>query len=127
MAEAKEWFVYVLQSTVANRTYVGSAVDVKRRLRQHNGEIKGGGKHTQANRPWVIAAVFGPYVNRSEAFKAEIKLKHSKKGKNRINWNPSDSDMCRGLGPNDPRCTVTIKDETDGPKEQNRSGSGTTD
>lgn len=104
MPENKDWWVYVLQSQSNGHTYVGSAVDPLRRLRQHNGLIVGGGKHTAANRPWEIKAIFGPYLNRSTAFKAEIKLKHSKRGANRINWNPKDSDMCKGLGKNDPRC-----------------------
>jgi len=38
-------FVYLLQSN--NNTYVGATVDVNRRLRQHNGEIKGGAKATK--------------------------------------------------------------------------------
>jgi predicted GIY-YIG superfamily endonuclease len=33
-------FVYLLMSK--NNTYIGATVDVNRRLRQHNGEIKGG-------------------------------------------------------------------------------------
>ena len=37
-------FVYLLQSN--NNTYVGATVDVNRRLRQHNKEIKGGAKAT---------------------------------------------------------------------------------
>ena len=36
-----KYYVYLLKSTVSNRTYVGYTVNIKRRLRQHNGEIKG--------------------------------------------------------------------------------------
>ena len=39
-------FVYVLRSTTG-RTYIGATVDLNRRLRQHNGEIKGGAKATR--------------------------------------------------------------------------------
>jgi structure-specific endonuclease subunit SLX1 len=39
-------FVYVLRSTTG-RTYIGATVDLDRRLRQHNGEIKGGAKATK--------------------------------------------------------------------------------
>lgn len=39
------FFVYLLLSTNHN-TYVGATIDVNRRLRQHNGEIKGGAKAT---------------------------------------------------------------------------------
>jgi structure-specific endonuclease subunit SLX1 len=38
-------FVYLLMSK--NNTYIGATVDVNRRLRQHNGEIKGGAKATK--------------------------------------------------------------------------------
>ena len=37
----KQYFVYLLESTNHN-TYVGATIDLDHRLRQHNGEIKGG-------------------------------------------------------------------------------------
>jgi structure-specific endonuclease subunit SLX1 len=40
-------FVYLLEST-SGATYVGATVDVDRRLRQHNKEIKGGAHATAA-------------------------------------------------------------------------------
>lgn len=43
--EKKECFVYLLVAT-NNNTYVGATVDVDRRLRQHNKEIKGGARAT---------------------------------------------------------------------------------
>lgn len=43
----KPSFVYLLQSTSGN-TYVGATMDVNRRLRQHNKEIKGGAYATGA-------------------------------------------------------------------------------
>jgi structure-specific endonuclease subunit SLX1 len=39
------WFVYLLVSTDGS-TYVGATVNVDRRLRQHNGLLKGGAKAT---------------------------------------------------------------------------------
>ncbi len=42
---AKPSFVYLLESTSGN-TYVGATVDLNRRLRQHNKEIKGGATAT---------------------------------------------------------------------------------
>ena len=39
------WNVYLLQSNTG-LTYVGATVDLDHRLRQHNGEIKGGAKAT---------------------------------------------------------------------------------
>ena len=39
------FFVYLLEST-SNATYIGATVDLDRRLRQHNKEIKGGAHAT---------------------------------------------------------------------------------
>lgn len=43
--DEKPSFVYLLEST-DNATYVGATVDLNRRLRQHNKEIKGGAHAT---------------------------------------------------------------------------------
>ena len=110
---ASEWWVYVCQSQqvrVGKRGnplpgfhYVGCTTDPKRRLRQHNGEIVGGGKYTSKHRPWRMKAIFGPYANQSEALKAERALKKGKRGTARCHWTPEDSKWCRGLGVDDPR------------------------
>ena len=110
------WWVYVIQSEevrFSERTgkkldgfrYVGSTTNPARRLRQHNGEIKGGGRYTSMHRPWAPRALYGPYANRSEAFKAEMALKHKKRGVARTQWKPSDSPWCRGEGPEHPWVT----------------------
>jgi len=39
-------FVYLLVSSTSGNTYVGATVDLERRLRQHNKEIKGGATAT---------------------------------------------------------------------------------
>jgi len=107
------WWVYVIQSEevrFSERTgkkldgfrYVGSTTNPARRLRQHNGEIRGGGRYTSKHRDWEMRAIFGPYANRSEAMKAEMALKR-KRGRAREQWKPSDSEWCRGLGTADPR------------------------
>ena len=41
MNNQNQFFVYLLQSS-AGQTYIGATVDLDRRLRQHNKEIKGG-------------------------------------------------------------------------------------
>jgi len=38
--------LYLLQNTLNNRTYVGITNNLERRIRQHNGIIKGGAKYT---------------------------------------------------------------------------------
>jgi len=115
MALTTEWWVYVIQSQAPRFNkkgqrlpgfyYVGSTTDHRRRLREHNGELKGGGKYTSQHRPWVPAALYGPYGSRSEAFKAEMALKHGKRAVGRTQWSVQDSPYCRGLGAKDPWVT----------------------
>ena len=69
-----KWFVYVIRS-VTGRTYVGATTDPNRRLRQHNGEIKGGAKNTRGFRPWTLLRVIGPIDTQSEALKEERRIK----------------------------------------------------
>lgn len=45
MEESKNYYVYLLVSS-DNSTYVGATIDLDRRLRQHNKEIKGGAHAT---------------------------------------------------------------------------------
>lgn len=100
------WWVYVIQSEVTRIGrrgrklpgfyYVGCTTHVPRRLRQHNGELVGGGRWTAKHRPHALRAVFGPYANRSEAQKAERALKKGKRGQSRTQWTPKDSPWCRG-------------------------------
>jgi predicted GIY-YIG superfamily endonuclease len=102
------WFVYVIQSqiprtnhkgdTLPGYTYVGCTKDPIRRIRQHNGEIYGGGKYTENFRPWIFVALYGTYENRSEAQKAEYALKKLR-GEKRLNW---QGNLRRGLGKNHP-------------------------
>ena len=106
------WWVYVIQSEeprygrrgkrLPGFHYVGATTQPARRLRQHNGEIVGGGKYTSKHRPWVPRALYGPYANQSEAMKAERALKKGKRGANRTKWASTDSKWCRGLGPDHP-------------------------
>jgi len=42
----KQFFVYLLESSIKGATYVGATVNLNRRLRQHNKEIKGGANYT---------------------------------------------------------------------------------
>lgn len=44
----KDYCVYLLKNSCNNRTYLGITNNSKRRLRQHNCEIKGGAKYTRA-------------------------------------------------------------------------------
>ena len=74
-AEGASWAVYVLWSVRLERTYVGIAQDVARRVRQHNGELVRGARATRAGRPWELRVVYGPYADRSAAQIAEAAVK----------------------------------------------------
>jgi structure-specific endonuclease subunit SLX1 len=53
---------YLLTSLNPRRggTYVGSTPDPPRRIKQHNGIIKGGARKTRMGRPWeMVANVWG--------------------------------------------------------------------
>ena len=69
-----EWFVYILASLKRHVTYVGCTTDITRRLRQHNGEIKGGARSTRAGRPWTVSSV-SCQLNHSSALKLEATVK----------------------------------------------------
>lgn len=111
MKDDSVYYVYVIKagpffvkngSTKEGPYYVGCTTDIERRIRQHNGIIKGGAKYTSKFSNWELKAVYGPYCGRSEAMKAEWCLKHTKRGINRTMWSDADSPLCKGLGPLDP-------------------------
>ncbi len=72
---ARSWSVYVLRSRSGPRTYVGIALDVKRRLIQHNGGVVGGAKSTRVGRPWRVARIYGPFATRGLAQRVEARVK----------------------------------------------------
>lgn len=74
---SSNWIVYLLNSD--KRTYVGSTTDVKRRLRQHNGEIRGGARATKGHH-WYISAYVSGFQNRSEACRWERIVKCRARG-----------------------------------------------
>jgi predicted GIY-YIG superfamily endonuclease len=74
-----DWYVYLLHD--GKRTYVGSTTCVVRRLRQHNGEIKGGARATRKSRgSWKIVCYLKGFQNRSEACRWEALVKKRARG-----------------------------------------------
>ncbi|XP_010269715.1 PREDICTED: structure-specific endonuclease subunit SLX1 [Nelumbo nucifera] len=70
------WTVYLILSTnTPIKTYVGVTTDFPRRLKQHNGELKGGAKASRAGRPWVCACIIRGFKDQSEACEFESKWK----------------------------------------------------
>nr|GEW60340.1 structure-specific endonuclease subunit slx1 [Tanacetum cinerariifolium] len=71
------WSVYLILSTNPPiKTYVGVTNNFSRRLKQHNGELKGGAKASQAGRPWICACIIHGFETKSEACKFEYKWKN---------------------------------------------------
>jgi len=74
------WYVYVLLCA-DHSLYCGITIDLKKRLRQHNGEIKGGAKYTRGRGPHRIVFI-KKAMNRSIASKLEYQFKQlSRKNK----------------------------------------------
>ena len=75
----KQFFVYLLQSTSGN-TYVGATIDLNRRLRQHNKEIKGGAHATsikvQQGETWTRVAHVAGFPDWQSALQFEWRWKH---------------------------------------------------
>jgi len=72
-------FVYLLVSTNQN-TYVGATIDLERRLRQHNKEIKGGAHATgikvAQGEIWTRAAHVSGFPDWKSALQFEWRWKH---------------------------------------------------
>lgn len=67
------WYVYVLLCS-DNSFYCGITKDIERRLKQHNGIIKGGAKYTRGRRPCIV--IYKKKASdRSEASKKEYSFK----------------------------------------------------
>lgn len=69
----KEWFVYLLATVQGPlRTYVGATVDPDRRLRQHNGALKGGARATsRVPGGWYRVCYLKGFETKREALRFE--------------------------------------------------------
>ena len=68
-----QWYMYVILC-FDNSFYCGITTNLERRLKQHNGKIKGGAKYTRSKRPCRL--LYKETVgNRSIATKKEIEFK----------------------------------------------------
>jgi predicted GIY-YIG superfamily endonuclease len=68
------FFCYLLKSLnekYLGETYIGFTDDPLKRIRQHNGIIKGGAKKTSKKRPWSIVLVISNFPNKILALKFE--------------------------------------------------------
>ena len=56
MANTVTYFTYLVRCSDGTY-YAGSTTDIKKRLRQHNGEITGGAHYTKIRRPVVLSYI----------------------------------------------------------------------
>jgi predicted GIY-YIG superfamily endonuclease len=71
-----QYYCYLLVSEETGYTYVGITNNLRRRIRQHNGEISGGAKRTRANRPWRIHCFVGPFQTKGSSLSFEARVKY---------------------------------------------------
>ena len=71
---------YVLRSRDGRRTYAGSTCDLARRLRQHNGDLRGGARATRAHRPWAVCWGVRGVPDQRSALRFEWRLKQHRGG-----------------------------------------------
>jgi predicted GIY-YIG superfamily endonuclease len=72
--------VYLLVNA-QNQTYVGYTNNPHRRLRQHNGLLKGGAKKTRNRGPWDMKLRVTGFKHRIEALRFEWMWQHPLKSK----------------------------------------------
>ena len=89
-------YVYLLVSTSGN-TYVGATVDLNRRLRQHNKEIKGGahatGVKVAKGESWTRALHVSGFPDWQAALQFEWRFKHLSR-KYHVKMNPLERRIC---------------------------------
>lgn len=74
--EKKAYYCYLIVSLKNGRTYIGYSSNPHRRLREHNGEIKGGAKSTRAHRPYRLHCIVGTFSTIGKAMSFEYNWKH---------------------------------------------------
>lgn len=95
----KSFYMYILSSTVKNKTYVGVSDNIHHRLRQHNGEITGGAASTRVGRPWRIVGFLNGFTSREEALRFEWRM-HK--------WNKNSAKMTAMIK-NTGRCATNLR------------------
>lgn len=69
------YHVYIVRCN-DDSLYTGITNDLERRLRQHNGEMRGGANYTHSRRP-VELLYIEKYLTRKEAAQREYEIKHT--------------------------------------------------
>jgi len=74
------WFNYIIFEKKC-KTYIGSTVNISRRIRQHNCEIKGGAKYTRGGKWSFYCVLYDLLHTKNTSLSYEWHLKHSCKTK----------------------------------------------
>jgi predicted GIY-YIG superfamily endonuclease len=74
----KLWFNYLINND-KNKTYIGSTNNINRRIRQHNGEIKGGAKYTRGCKWYYYCIIYTININKNIYLSREWYLKYIKR------------------------------------------------
>lgn len=70
-----DWVFYIIKN--GHATYAGVSPDPVRRLRQHNGELKGGAKYTTGRGPgWKHVCLVKGFQDKIQALQFEWAVKH---------------------------------------------------
>lgn len=67
------YYTYIVECS-DDSYYTGIATNLEKRIKEHNGESKGGAKYTRGKGP-VILKHFEKYKTRSQALKREAEIK----------------------------------------------------
>jgi len=79
---AKTHHCYLLQSLSSpSKTYIGYTVNPHRRIRQHNGMIKGGAKYTSKFRPWKFISITEGFQSENLGLKFEWAWQNPKRSR----------------------------------------------
>lgn len=73
-------YVYCLCEVGSEKPYTGMTNNITRRVRQHNGEVKGGAKYTRGRKWRLCFYVTGNAFTRKHAASLEWHLKHAHRG-----------------------------------------------
>lgn len=75
-SKMEEYLCYMITTPGYTHTYVGITHNMKKRLRQHNGEIAGGAKSTSRFQDWEVAFYVTGFEGKNEVLSFEWRMHH---------------------------------------------------
>jgi len=75
------WYLYLLENSENNKTYLGVTNNLTRRIRQHNKELVGGAKYTtnfKGNGSWILKA-YVENLTKSQSLSYERIIKNKRR------------------------------------------------